>query len=95
MKGLAPTVEPVLTAIKAGNWKDYVGKIDNLGLVSDNPEENFVQLPMDTTQWGDGFTQDDYKELVKKMYSGEITVSSDITAMPKTTITVNDYGSIK
>lgn len=95
MKGLAPTVETVLTAIKAGNWKDYVGKIDNLGLVSDNPEENFVQLPMDTTQWGDGFTQDDYKELVKKMYSGEITVSSDITAMPKTTITVNDYGSIK
>ena len=95
MKGLAPTVETVLTAIKAGNWKDYVGKIDNLGLVSDNPEENFVQLPMDTTQWGDGFTQEDYKELVKKMYSGEITVSSDITAMPKTTITVNDYGSIK
>lgn len=95
MKGLAPTVETVLTAIKDGNWKDYVGKIENLGLVSENPEDNFVQLPMDTTQWGDGFTQDDYKELVKKMYSGEITVSNDITAMPKTTITVNDYGSIK
>ena len=62
MKGLATTVDTVLTAIKDGNWSDYVGKIDNLGLVSETPEENFVQLPMDTTQWADGFTQDDYKE---------------------------------
>lgn len=95
MKGLAPTIESVLTAIKDGKWSDYVGKIDNLGLVSENPEENFVQLPMDTTQWGDGFTQDDYKALVKSMYEGEIEVSNDITALPKTTIKVTDYGSIK
>ena len=95
MKGLATTVDTVLTAIKDGNWSDYVGKIDNLGLVSETPEENFVQLPMDTTQWADGFTQDDYKELVKKMYDGEIKVSGDISAMPKTAIKVNDYGSIK
>ena len=95
MKGLSTTVNTLLTAIKAGEWKDYVGKIDNLGLVSDNPEDNFVQLPMDTTQWADGFTQDDYKELVKKLYDGEVEVSGDISEMPKTTIKVNDYGSIK
>ena len=95
MKGLSTTVNTLLTAIKAGEWKDYVGKIDNLGLVSENPEDNFVQLPMDTTQWADGFTQDDYKELVKKLYDGEIEVSGDISEMPKTTIKVNDYGSIK
>ena len=95
MKGLAPTIKNVLTAIKDGKWGDYVGKIDNLGLVSENPEENYVQLPMETTQWGDGFTQDDYKNLVKAMYNGEIEVSNDITEMPKTEITVNDYGSIK
>lgn len=96
MKGLSATVNTVLDAIDAGEWSDYVGKIDNLGLVSgDDPEENYVQLPMDTTQWSDSFTQDDYKDLVKKMYDGEIEVSNDTTQMPKTTITVNDQGSIK
>lgn len=95
MKGLAPTVESLLSAIRDGKWSEYVGKIENLGLVSENPEENFVQLPIDTTQWGDGFTEDDYRALVKGMYNGDVTVSGDITAMPKTTIQVNDYGSIK
>ena len=96
MKGLAPTVKTALDAIKDGNWEsDYAGKIDNLGLVSEKPEDNYVQLPMETTQWDDNFTVDDYKDLVKKLYNGEIEVSSDITAMPETEITVNDYGSIK
>ena len=95
MKGLAATVNTVLTDIKGGKWSDYAGKIDNLGLVSENPEENYVQLPLESTQWGDGFTEDDYRTLVKSMYSGEITVSNDITAMPATTIKVNDYASIK
>ena len=95
MKGLAATVNTVLTDIKGGKWSDYAGKIDNLGLVSENPEENYVQLPLESTQWGDGFAEDDYRTLVKSMYSGEITVSNDITAMPATTIKVNDYGSIK
>ena len=96
MKGLAPTVKTALDAIKDGSWEsDYAGKIDNLGLVSEKPEDNYVQLPMETTQWDDNFTVDDYKDLVKKLYNGEIEVSSDITAMPETEITVNDYGSIK
>ena len=96
MKGLAPTVKTALDAIKDGSWEsDYAGKIDNLGLVSENPEDNYVQLPMETTQWDDNFTVDDYKDLVKKLYKGEIEVSNDITAMPETEITVNDYGSIK
>lgn len=95
MKGLATTVDKVLTEIQAGNWDNYAGKIDNLGMVSENPEENFVQLPLETTQWGDGFTQDDYRALVKAMFNGEVTVSGDITAMPETAITVNDFGSIK
>lgn len=95
MKGLVPTIQDVLTAIKDGNWKDYAGKIDNLGLVSDNPEDNFVQLPIETTQWNDGFTEDDYRDLVKRMNEGEIEVSGDITTLPETEIKVEDYGSIK
>lgn len=95
MKGLETTVKTVLTDIKAGKWSNYVGKIDNLGLVSENPEDNFVELPLKSTQWGEGFTENDYRALVKSMYDGEIKVSNDTTAMPKTAIKVNDYGSIK
>ena len=95
MKGLAPTVSNMLTAIKDGKWEEHVGKIENLGLVSENPEDNYVQLPLETTQWGDGFSQDDYKALVKAMFDGEIKVSNDTSALPQTTIKVTDYGSIK
>lgn len=95
MKGLAATVNTVLTDIQAGKWNEYAGKIDNLGLVSENPEENYVQLPISSTQWGDGFKEEDYRALVKAMYSGEVQVSSDITAMPDTAVNVTDYGSIK
>ena len=95
MKGLETTVKTALTAIKEDKWGDYAGKIDKLGLVSENTEENFVQLPVKSTQWNDGFTEENYHELVKAMYNGDIKVSDDITALPKTEIKVNDYGSIK
>ena len=96
MKGLAPTVEHMLTEVAAGNFSNYGGKIETLGLVSgDDPEANYVQIPMGSTQWSDGFSQDDYKALVKNMFDGKITVSNDISAMPQTAITVNEYGNIK
>ena len=96
MKGLAPTVQHMLGEVAAGNFANYGGKIETLGLVSGNdPTANYVQIPMETTQWGDGFTQDDYKTLVKAMFDGTVTVSNDITAMPAVTITVNEYGNIK
>lgn len=95
MKGLDATVNMILTAIKDGKWSDYAGKIDNLGMVSDDPGENYVQLPRATTQWADGFTEDDYLALVKDIHGGKITISNDTTAIPSVSITVNDYGSIK
>ena len=96
MKGLAETVKHMLSEVVAGNFANYGGKIETLGLVNgDDPTANYVQLPMETTQWGDGFTQDDYKALVKAMYDGEVTVSNDTSAMPETTITVNFAGNIK
>ena len=95
MKGLSATVNTALDGIRDGKWSEFAGKIDNLGMVSENPEENFVQLPMESTQWGDGFTQDDYKALVKEIYSGNVKMSNDISAMPTTDVKVTDYGSIK
>lgn len=96
MKGLAPTVKTLLTAIVLeDDWASYAGQIQNLGIVSENVEENYVQLPLESTQWSDSFTEENYKEIVSKMVSGEIEVSNAIDAMPETEITVNDQGSIK
>lgn len=95
MKGLDATVNMVLTDIKDGKWSEHVGKIENLGLVSDDPAENYVQLPRATTQWADGFKEDDYLQLVKDIHGGKVTVSDDISAMPSVTVKVTEYGSIK
>lgn len=95
MKGLGTTVKNMLTYIKDGQWDEHVGKIESLGLVSETVEENYVQLPIESTQWSDAYTEEDYRALVKAMYEGTVTVSDDTTAMPETEVTVNDYGSIK
>ena len=101
MKGLYPATFDTLTdVIVNGNWEKYSGKIDTLGLASaDDPAANYVQIPMESTQWADGkFTQDDYKALVKAMFDGTLTVSNDITKAAKdfaTVITVDDQGNIK
>jgi len=97
MKGLGPTVTATLDAILAGNWADFAGKIETLGLVSEDPEANYVQIPMATTQFEDGkFTADDYKALVADMFAGKITVSNAIDTMPETAnATVDDQGNIK
>ena len=96
MKGLAATVNSLLTAVNNDSFAG--GIVDNLGLVSANPEENYVQLPMGSTQWSDSFSQADYEALVQDMFSGKITVSNDITKSAAdfaTVITVSDLGNIK
>ena len=95
MKGLAPTVKTVLGRIVAGEFVG--GQVENLGLVSENSEENFVQLPA-TTQWSDDFTEDDYNALVAAIYNGEIVVNNSIDGVAAdyvTVVTVNDLGNLK
>ncbi len=94
MKGLAPTVKTVLAAISADKWADFGGKMESLGLVSENPEDNYVQIPMESTQWSDDFTKDDYKALVAAMFKGDIKVDNSTEAMPKTEIKVETFGNI-
>jgi basic membrane protein A len=96
MKGLAATVNTLLTETVAGNFANYGGKIENLGLVSATElDKNYVGLPMESTQWKDTFTQDDYAKLVASMVDGTITVSNATDAMPAVSIKVNEYGNIK
>lgn len=99
MKGLDPTTYNTLKdVIVNGNWSKYVGKIETLGLISgDDPTANYVQIPMESTQWAAGkFEQKDYKALVKAMFDGTVKVSNAIDKMPTTTnTTVTDLGNLK
>ena len=74
----------------------HVRKIENLGLVSGTDMEvNYVGLPEDATQWNENFTVDDYHELVRKIYDGEITIDNSTEKMPEVSVKVNErQGSI-
>lgn len=91
MKGLAATINAMLDAIiKLDTWDEHVGKIENLGLVSGTDMSlNYVGLPEESTQWNDGFTVDDYHEMVKQIFDGEIEIDSSIDAMPDVSVKVN------
>ena len=94
MKGLAATVDATLTDLFAGNWSNYSGKIENLGIVSGtDPSLNYVQLPTDTWTM-QNFTVDDYKALVASLNDGTITVSNSTDAMPATEIKVTEFDNI-
>lgn len=95
MKGLAATVDTLLAKVVAGEFEG--GKIENLGLVSDTPADNYVQIAP-STQFADGFTEADYAALVAAMNAGEVSVSNDITVTAAdcaTVITVDDQGTVK
>lgn len=94
MKGLAPTVNTILTDIFAGKWENYAGKINKLGMVSGTDASlNYVQLPTDT--WSmTKFTKADYATLVGKIFDGTITISDAIDKMPTTTIKVTQQDNI-
>ena len=102
MKGLAPTVDTLLSAINEGKWADYAGQIQTLGLVSEDPALNYVQLPT-STQWADGFTEADYQTLVGELFAGTRTVDANVDSVPAdgsaspttTNVTVEHQGTIK
>ena len=96
MKGLHPTTIDTLTDVVInGNWANYAGKIDNLGLIGADPAANYVQLST-TTQWCDAYNEDAYKAMVKGMFDGSIKVSNDISVEPATTAaTVEWLGNLK
>ena len=85
----------VVTKVVDGSFQG--GQIENLGLVSAVPAENYVQIAP-STQFSDSFTETDYEALVADMFAGKVTVSNDITVAAAdcaTVITVVDQGNIK
>lgn len=98
MKSLTATVNSMLDSIiYDGTWKEHVGKVENLGLVSkDNMSLNYVGLPEDTTQWNDDFTKKDYEQLVADIFDGKVKVDNSTDKMPKVSVKLNvREGTIK
>ena len=97
MKGLAPTTVDTLTdVVMNGNWANYAGKIETLGLFSQDPDANYVQLAP-STQFEDGkFSAEDYAALVAAMLDGSVKVSNDISSEPAVAnMAVNWLGNLK
>ena len=83
MKGLAPTTYNTLVDVLVnGNWSNYAGKIEALGMISEEPTANYVQLA-ESTRFEEGkFTYEDYTALVSALYNGTMTVSDDLSTEP-------------
>lgn len=98
MKSLTATVNSTPNSIiYDGTWKNHVGKVENLGLVSkNNMSLNYVGLPEDTTQWNKNFGVKDYKKLVADIFDGKIKVDNNTDKMPKVSVKLNvRQGTIK
>lgn len=98
MKSLTATVNARLDSIIFdGTWKDHVGQVENLGLVSkDDMSKNYVGLPEDTTQWNKNFGVNDYKKLVAEIFDGKRKVNNSTDQMPKVSVKLNErQGMIK
>ena len=95
MKGIKQTVIAKLEDLYKNNiWEQG---INYLGLVSsENPELNYVQLPIDTWRMKN-FTVEDYRSLVADIMNGDKVVSSDIDNPPTLSeyTQINYEGSIK
>ena len=97
MKGLTATVNLLLNAIKDGEWDNYKGQVQTLGLASaDDMSLNYVGLG-ESTVWSDNFTEDDYKALVAKIFNGEVIVSNDTSADEPSAenVKINFQGNLK
>ena len=93
MKGLSATIRSQLQAILDGTFEG--GRVETLGIVSDVPAENHVQLAP-STRFSSSFTEADYEALVSAMHSGSVSVSGNTNTAPATTAFVVDYqGNIK
>ena len=77
-----------------GTWKDHVGQVENLGLVSkDDMSKNYVGLPEDATQWNKNFGD---KKLVAEIFDGKRKVNNSTDQMPKVSVKLNErQGMIK
>ena len=75
LKAMGATVDMALQKIFDDEWDDLGGQNLALGVVSETPEENHVGLAP-STQFGQGFSADEYTVLLRKLLNGTYDASS-------------------
>ena len=75
MKDIGPTSAYALGRILAGEWANMAGRTDVLGIISSDPDQNFVKLPA-STAFNASFTQADYQALVGRLYRNELAMDA-------------------
>lgn len=92
MKGIYPSVFDALEMIQSGMWADCAGRHFLLGINdAQEPDNNYVQLPYETTLWDENFGRQDYALLISRLFDGALTVSDDIDIRPSVTAVTVDY----
>ena len=95
MKGLYQTTYDTLTdVVLNGNWAKYSGKLETLGLVSSDPDKNYVGIPA-STQFNASFTEKDLADLCDKLYKGTLKVTDDTVVPATKSYKFEDLGNIK
>ena len=87
IKGLGATAATQLSKILTDTFVG--GLAESLGICSADPAENFVGLST-STQFGEGFTEEDYAALLANYLRGAFSISDDVENRPVTEIFV-DY----
>ena len=84
-----------LTNICTGNWGNGTNKFIRLGITSaTNPEDNYIGFS-EFAQFAEGFTYEDYIDLLEDLINGNILVSSETDDMPTIPhLTVDDRGEL-
>lgn len=80
MKGLSATVADTLAGYVAGNWDNYGGKAQSLGLA----DGDYVGLPTEGDSWAfKTFTKDEYQKQIDGIKGGTIKISNDTENKPQ------------
>lgn len=87
IKALDRTVAYVLDAIVNDRWAELGGKANVLGVTSAQPEANHVGLAA-STQFGTGFLEADYINLLVKICDGTYVISDSTDDLPEISISV-------
>lgn len=91
VENLDKTIYAYLESIIQEDFEFCRGQYLRIGLyTSEEPESNFMALS-EYTQFGEGFTIDDYTDLIEDLINGTIQVSDDIGSEPVTSYVTVDY----
>ena len=84
LKNVRFSVKYAIETILNGEWDEKcAGKFDKCGLLSaDDPERNFVGIPLESTAWSDAYSVEDFRKLLTDIVNGTLTIPDSTDSFP-------------